>query len=153
MTKQTTTTPTPAADNTPAPLSYMMSVGQRPYEIQIIGPANLVMDELAVHIRAGYVSCPARCPILFPVNGTMQVWCVLGSPGESAIAAAKETNERGLRDQERQYREDVEREVEARLDTMKREEIARQIAATKAETARRIALLEAEAAATVSALK
>jgi hypothetical protein len=136
----------------PAPLSYVISVGQKPYQLELIGPANLAMNEAACHIRAGYVPCPSRPPFIYPFNGNMQVWLVLGSPDETAIAAAKETSERGLREQNKQYAEDVAREVEVRVEQIKRETAAKRVEALKAQQAKDLAALEKATAAAIAAL-
>jgi len=133
-TKQTAVTETPAA--TP-----LVEIAKRPDSITLFGPANLVLDEYAVHARNGYRLLPDALIHYFP-NGSMSITLCLGEPLALAVQRAKESVAR-------------EQAAEtARFERRVTEEAARRVAANaQAELDQRIAAAEAVANAAVEKIR
>ena len=122
---------------TPAASTPYEEIVKRPDTIQVFGPANLVLDEYAVHARNGYRLLPDALIHYFP-NGNMSITLCLGEPLALAVQRAKESIAR-------------EQAAEAaRFEKRVVEEAARRIAAqAQAELDARIAAVEALAEAEV----
>lgn len=119
----------------------LAEIVKRPDTIQVFGPANLVLDEYAVHARNGYRLLPDALIHYFP-NGSMSITLCLGEPLALAVQRAKESIAR-------------EQAAEAtRFEKRVQEEAARRVAAqVKADQEARIAAVQALAEAEVTRVR
>lgn len=132
-----------------------MSVAQvtptKPVSLTLIGPGHTIFQELAVHIRDGFIVHPDYPVEVFP-NGNVSIMCVLGNPTQAHIDMARASNELAVAQQEAEFKKAVEAEARRQREEEKRAELEKQKARIKAEHEKAIRALEAATEAEVAKL-
>jgi hypothetical protein len=123
----------------------------KPVALTLMGPGHVIFQELAVHIRDGYVPNPDY-PVEFFQNGHVSIMCVLGNPTQYAIDKARESHELALAQQEAEFQRAVQAEAKRLAEQAARDELERKIAAVKADQAKAIRELEKATAAEIAKL-
>jgi hypothetical protein len=113
---------------------------KKPVSMQLIGPAFHVWDELAVHLRDGYVIQP-DLGIELGHNGNAIVNLIVGNPSAAAIDRAKGSNELAVAQQEAEFQRAVKEEAKRLAEQAARDDLEKQVAALKAEQERQIRAL------------
>jgi hypothetical protein len=121
-----------------------------PFSINVGAPAHAAFAEAVQHARNGY--CFSDGPIELTPNGFAFFTMIRGNPNEFAIQAAKESVERSVLEEERQYRKDVEQAAKAIIEQQQRDALAKQVAAAVAEHEKAIAKLKQQTEAEVAQL-
>lgn len=124
---------------------------KKPVALQLIGPAFPIWDELAVHLRAGYVIHP-DLGVELAHNGNAIVNLVLGNPSPAAIERAHGSNELAQQQEQAAFDRAVKEEAKRLAEQAAREELERQVADLKAQSAAAIRKLEADTAAAIRKL-
>lgn len=124
---------------------------QKPYMVQVFGPTTLAMQEVAVHIRAGYTPC-IHTPIeIFPAAGTISLTLVLGSPEQAFVEAAARTSADAVAIEQARYNRDVEQAAERMIEAKARAVAEAKRAAMIAEQKAALLALEEKLAAEAAA--
>jgi uncharacterized membrane protein YccC len=125
---------------------------KKPVTLQLIGPAFPIWDELAVHLRAGYVIQP-DLGIELAHNGNAIVNLVLGNPTAAAIDRANGSTELAQQQEQAAFDRAVREEAKRLAEQAARDELEQKVAALKAEQAKAIRKLEEATAAEIAKLK
>jgi hypothetical protein len=113
----------------------------KPYAVTVFGPTTMALQEVAAHVRNGYVPDINTAIQVFGAAGTISIVLVLGDPDKAYIERAAVTTA------------DAVAMEEARFNRMVEEAAARQIkAAADAEKATRRAAMLAEHAIALAKL-
>lgn len=114
----------------------------KPSTITVFGPTTLALQEIAAHVRNGYVPDINSAAEIFSAAGTISVVLVLGNPDQAFIERAAVTAA------------DAVAMEQARFNRLVEEAAARQVeAAAKAEKEAKRAKLIAEQRAALAALE
>lgn len=136
MTKETTQA-TPAVTTTVAP-------ELKPQSIRLLGPVLQVLEQVAVHIRNGYVP-DIELPVdLFGGSGNLGLYLKLGNPEARFVEAAKVATEEAMMRQQAQHERDI---IQAAEQLIADRERAAARAAMEAQIAEHEATLKAMRAA------
>lgn len=125
---------------------------KKPVSLQLIGPAFPVWNEMAVHLRDGFVINP-NLGIEVASNGNAIVNLVLGNPDTTAIERAKESTELAIHLEQAQYERDVKAAAAAMLEVQRRQELEKQVAKAVADHEKQIAALKQAAQAEIAQLE
>jgi len=124
----------------------------KPVSLTLMGPGHVIFQELAVHIRDGYV-IHADYPVeIFP-NGNVSIILVQGNPTQFAIDKARESNELAVAQQEAEFKRAVAAEAKRLAEQAAREELERKVAAVRAEHERTVREMEKATAAAIAKLQ
>jgi hypothetical protein len=147
-----------------AKTSALPAPAKRPFSIDICESSPKAFQLASALVRQGYVFLKDRPVEVYGMSGTAAFTVVLGEPDETGYADAEAAIRQGLEMEQAEFERRVEREVQARIEQIKRQEheakIAEQVAAHKqkvkeleAAAAAEIAKLEAEAQAQIAKIK
>ncbi|WP_322403423.1 hypothetical protein [Massilia luteola] len=125
---------------------------KKPVSIQLIGPAFPIWDELAVHLRNGYVIQP-DLGIELGHNGNAIVNLILGNPSTAAIERANGSNELAQQQEQAAFDRAVKEEAKRLAEQAARDALEQRIAAIKADQAKAIRELERATAAEIAKLQ
>jgi hypothetical protein len=128
-----------------------MTTVAKPVSMTLMGPGHTIFQELAVHIRAGYVPHPDY-PVEFFQNGDVSIMCVLGNPTQYAIDKARESHDLAVLQQEAEFKRAVAAEAKRLAEQAARDELQRKVEALKADQAKAIRDLERATAAEIAKL-
>lgn len=123
----------------------------KPVTMTLMGPGHTIFQELAVHIRAGYVPNPDYPVEMFP-NGNVSILLVLGNPTQHAIDKARESHDLAVLQQEAEFNRAVAAEAKRLAEQAARDELQRKVEALKADQAKAIRDLERATAAEIAKL-
>jgi hypothetical protein len=127
---------------TPAP-----DVATKPQSVQVSGPVAVVLQQIAILIRAGYTPSVDLPMLYFEGVGAMSITLILGSPDVAYIQLANEKLADAAALQAIQYTADVRRAAEVMIANEKAAEAAATKAKAIAEHQASVAKLQAEIAA------
>lgn len=105
---------------------------KKPVSLQLIGPAFPIWDELAVHLRDGYVIQP-DLGIELAHNGNAIVNLVIGNPTAAAVERARGSNELAQQQEQAAFERAVREEAKRLAEQTARENLDKQVAALNAE--------------------
>jgi hypothetical protein len=141
---KTEATPTAVTSALPAP-------ARKPFSVDICEISPKAFQLASALIRQGYTVLRDR-PVEVYSNGYAVLTCVLGEPDETGYADADEAMRKALEIEAAEFEKRVEREVQSRVEQIKRAEHEAKIAEQVAQHQKKIRELEAAAAAEIARL-
>lgn len=135
-----------------AKTSALPAPAKRPFSIDICESSPKAFQLASALVRQGYVFLKDRPVEVYGMSGTAAFTVVLGEPDETGYADAEAAIRQGLEMEQAEFERRVEREVEARVEQIKRDEQEARKAALVAEHKKQIAQIEAAAAAEIAKL-
>lgn len=121
------------------------AAAQKPYCLTVHGPTTLALQEVAAHIRNGYVPDINTAISIFGAAGTIEIALVLGSPDQAFIDRAAVTTADAIAMEQAKYKRDVEQAAARLVEQAAQAEKAAKRAAMIAEQRAALAALEASA--------
>lgn len=128
------------------------AVANKPFSIRLLGPAPIVLNALAVHVRSGYI-VNTDAPFQLMPNGFCEIYLVQGTPNEIAVNRAKEDVEQAVALEQAQYRKDVAGAAKQMIEAEKRAALEKQVAEAVAKHDAEIAKLKRESEAELRKLQ
>lgn len=123
----------------------------KPYVLTVFGPTPLAMQELAAHVRNGYVPSSDTFVDMNSAAGTIRVVMHLGDPDKLAIERAATNQADAAAIQQASYERDVQLAAERIIANAKRAEADAKRAALIEEQRKALAALEKQFAAEAAA--
>jgi hypothetical protein len=125
---------------------------KKPVSLTLMGPGHTIFQELAVHVRDGYIPHP-DFPVEFFQNGNVSIMCVLGNPTQHAIDLARDSRDLAVAQEEAEFQRAVQAEAKRLAEQAQRDALEQKIVAIKADQAKAIRELERATAAEIAKLK
>jgi hypothetical protein len=148
-----TTKVTPKAEATPiTATSALPAPARKPYAIDVCENSFKAFQLASALIRQGYCILKDR-PVEIYTNGVAVFTLVLGEPTETGYADAEEAMRKALDKEAAEFEARVAREVQARVEQIKKAEHEAKIAEQVAAHQKKIRELEAAAAAEIARLE
>lgn len=124
---------------------------KQPFQLRLLGPANIVLAAAGVHIRNGY-HFYSDAPFQVLGNGFLDFYLVKGNPDANAINQAQADIEQAAALEEQERKRQIREEARLLVEAEKRAELEKQKKAIEAEHAKKIAQLEKDTQAIIAAL-
>jgi len=115
----------------------------KPYAVTVFGPTTLALQEVAAHVRNGYVP-DINTPVqIFGAAGTISIVLVLGNPDQAFIERAAVTTSDAVAQEEARFKRLVEEAAQRQIEATARAE--KEARRTKLIAEQRAALAALEA--------
>lgn len=133
-------------------ISALIEEGKKqPFQLRLLGPANIVLAAAGVHIRNGY-HFYSDAPLQVLGNGFLDFYLVKGDPDANAIKQASADIEQAAALEEQERKRQIREEAKRIVEEQRREELEKQKKAIEAEHAKKLAQLEKDTQAILAKL-